>query len=177
LGYLKVLISVGLEQLKDVAVQCRVQKRIVDRTRSHLLKHTAVLLHLVSLEALNCYLPVVDRNEVHKLAEVLDVDVCLLNLRLKLENVLLFAGLCLEEALQGQVTDRDVFQLSLVFSSLGLLRDLFLHHELAAFNRINHTLDIKHFTLDPQSCFQERRFVSSDRIFDFLLHITTLSIC
>lgn len=166
-----------LEGLQNVAVECCAQVGVVDRARGHALQHFPVLLHLVRLEALNRDLPMVYRDKLHQPPVVFDVYVRLFDLRLQIQNVLLLARLGLEEALKGGLSQGKILQLSLVVASRTLLSDLLLHDALPTFDRVNHALDVKHFSLDPQRRFEEGRFVLFDGVRNALLHVAQFRIC
>jgi len=112
-------------------------------------------VHLLLLEFVNCHLAVVNGDKLDQLAEVLDVDIRGFNLGLQVQDVLLLARLGLEERLHGGLAKAELFELFLVAAALVLTGDLFFHDRLAAFDRVNHTLDVEHFTLDPEGGLSE----------------------
>jgi len=133
-------------------------------------------VHLLLFELLDRQLPVVDRNKRHQFAVLFNVHVCLLNLCLETDHVLLLAHLRLEETLQGCLSKRELLQLLLIVASFGFGIDLLLHDFLTTLDRINHALDVQHFALDPESSLSKRRLVALNRIVELGGHVSGIRV-
>lgn len=53
---------------------------------------------------------------------------------------------------------------------------MLLHHVLTTLDRVNHTLDVKHLSLDPKCGLCERRLVALDGVVELGGHITSIGI-
>ena len=134
-----------------------------------MVKHLVVSLGFQALELVDGDLSVVNRDEVHKILILLNINIKLLDGGRVRIDLLLNARLRLKETLQSRLAKRHFLQLGLFVAlfSLGfLLEDLLVG---APLHRIHHGLDVEHFTAEHHPRFLEWIAPLSNVFRDFVI--------
>ena len=122
----------------------------------HEIEHPLILLYLVPFKFLDGELPPVHSYEITQLFEILNRPFSLLYGPLELHNSLLLAFLGLKKRFERGLPQGQFLHLSDLFSLFLLALPLSRYHVIAAFQRVEHSLDVEHFSPDPETRLFER---------------------
>ena len=112
--------SEGVLQLEDAVGERGVQVRVRHLLQTEAVKHLVVGIGLEALELVNADLSVVDRDEVHELFVLVNIDVELLDRGRVRVDIFLNGRLRHEETHQGGLSEGHLLKLRLLFSLLLL---------------------------------------------------------
>jgi hypothetical protein len=118
----------------------------------------------------------VNCDKVYEFAVFLNVYVRLLNFSLQIEDLFLLAIFGFEERFKRGLAQRHFLQLLLIISLLAFSFDLLFHDFLSATHCVDHTLNIKHLTLDPESSLLEGIFVGLNLFTYLFFEITSFRV-
>jgi len=143
-----------------------------DLTDTEGTEHPLVLVGLVFLELVNSHVTVLDGDEVHELAVVLDGVVGSLDVGLQGQLGGVLGRLALEEVLETGLAHLEFVKLSLIIASLLLGSHLHAHNVLTTSEGGKETLHVKLLSLEPDVGISVGVVHLVEGINDLLLNIT-----